>query len=174
MAKTRKQKEESVADLTEKLSKAKSVVFANYQGLKMSQLSDLRDKLREIDAQLLITKNTLMERALKEASLPVPSEEIEIGPTATLFSFNDEILPIKALVKTLKDAQIGKIKGGLLDSQILDELAINRLATLPGKQELQAKVVGSLSSPLYGLVTVCQANLRNLVYALDQIRIQRG
>ena len=172
--KTRAQKEESVKNLTEKFRSAKSVVFTDYRGMTMSQLSNLRNKLTEADAQFIITKNSLVDISLKAAGLFGKSNNIAKGPTATLFSFNDEILPIKTLAKALQDNQVGKFKGGFLNGEFMEALSITRLAELPSKLELQAKIVGSLSSPLYGMVNVLQGNLRNLVYALDQIRISKG
>lgn len=174
MPKTRVQKEQTVADLTAKLGRSKSVVFTDFKGLNMSQITDIRKKLREQDAEFSVTKNTLLERAIKESGLPTPNEDALSGPVATLFSYADEVSPLKTLVKTLKEAQTGKIKGGILDAQFLNDIAITRLANLPGKQELQGKVVGILAAPLTGMVGVLQANLRNLVYALNQIKLQKG
>lgn len=172
--KTRAQKEASVKNLTEKFKSAKSVVFTDYRGMTMSQFSALRDKLTEANAELIVTKNTLVDISLKEAGLLGETDNIAKGPTATLFGFGDEILPIKTLAKALKDNQIGEIKGGFLNGEFMGAIFITRLANLPSKLELQAKIVGSLSSPLYGMVNVLQGNLRNLVYALDQIRISKG
>ena len=174
MPKTRGQKEQLVKNFSEKLSRSKSVVFTDYKGMSTGTLFDLRKKLREQNAEFTITKNTLLDLALKENHLPALSSEVKEGPTATLFSYEDEVSPIKILVKTLKDTQIGKIKGGILDAEFLDTFAITRLANLPSKAELQAKVVGSISSPLYGIVGVLQANLRNLVYALDQVKQKKA
>lgn len=166
MPKTRAQKQDLVQKLSEKFSRAHSVVFADYKGLNMSQLSNLRSKLAEVQGEFTITKNTLLKKA---------NPEIEMtGPTATLFSFDDEISPIKALVKALKDAGIGKIKSGFLGQDLLDEARILQLATLPTKDELRAKTVGILVAPLQGIVSVLQGNLRNLVYALNQIQLQKG
>ena len=166
MPKTRAQKEQIVQTLTDKLNRAKSVVFADFRGLTMKQLSDLRDKLREQNAEFTITKNTLLERAL-------PSSSLE-GPTAALFAYDDEISPIKILVKVLKDNSLGKVKLGFLGTDSLDEAKILQLASLPTKDELRAKTVGILVAPLQGIVGVLMGNLRNLAYALDQIRIQKG
>lgn len=166
MAKTRQQKEEIVASLKEKLAGAKSIVFADYRGLTMKQLSDLRKNLREVGGEFNITKNTLLKIALPDSSFE--------GPTATLIAKDDEISPIKILVKALKDAGIGQVKGGFLGEQVLDELTINQLALLPTKDELRSQTVGVLVAPLRAVVGVLQANLRNLVYALDQIRILKG
>lgn len=173
MAKTKDQKQQLVQTYTEKLGRSKSVVFSDYKGLTMAQLSDLRNKLREIDAQFIVTKNTLLELALKQAGLP-ETDVIKASPTATLFSYQDEILPVKLLAKALKDAQKGQIKGGIVDGELFDSFAVIALSSLPSKLELQAKVVGLLNSPLQGMVSVLQGNLRNLVYALDQIRISQG
>lgn len=177
MPKTRVQKEEAVVKLKEKLEKAKALVFADYQqaggsatkGLNMSQLSDLRNKLREVNAEFSVTKNSLLKIALP--SLPDSSL---VGPTGTLFAYDDQITPIKLLVKVFKDAGTGKVKFGFLDGEALDEAKIMQLSTLPSKDELRAKMVGVLASPLSGMVTVLQGNLRNLVYALDGIRKSKG
>ena len=166
MPKTRVQKEEIVVNLKEKLANAKSIVFADYRGLTTKQLSDLRENLSEVGGELNITKNTLLKIALPESSFE--------GPTATLFAYDDEISPIKLLVKALKDAGIGKIKAGFLGTEVLDEERINQLASLPSKDELRGKTVGILVAPLQGIVSVLQGNLRNLVYAVDQIRISKG
>ena len=167
MAKTRQQKEEIVSKLSEQLGKAKAVVFADYKGLTMKQLSDLRNKLRDVQGELTITKNTLLERALPTTyHLPPTTYQ---GPTATLFAYDDEISPIKILVKTLKDLSLGKVKSGFLGNTALDEGRILQLAALPTKDELRGKTVGVLAAPLQGMVSVLQGNLRNLVYALSEI-----
>jgi large subunit ribosomal protein L10 len=173
MPKTRLQKETTVTQLTEKFARAKSVVFADYQGLTMSQLSDLRNKLRDQDAEFSITKNSLLKIALPASNLELPDSSLE-GPTATLLSFDDEISPLKILVKALKDANIGKVKAGFLGSEFLDEYRVVSLSNLPTKDELRGKTVGVLVAPLQGMVGVLQANLRNLVYALSEIQKTKG
>ncbi|MBI2017749.1 50S ribosomal protein L10 [Candidatus Daviesbacteria bacterium] len=173
MAKTRQQKEELVKIIQEKLGKSTAVVFTDYKGLNMAQLSDLRKKLREQNAQFIITKNTLLKLAVPSSTFHLPPSSLE-GPTATLFAYDDEISPIKILVKALKDAAIGKVKSGFLGEIALDEAKIIQLSTLPTKDELRAKTVGVLVAPLQGMVSVLNGNLRNLVYALNQIRISKG
>ena len=159
--------------LTQKLTDAKSVVFADYKGMTMSQLTQLRRELRGQDAEFSITKNNLLKLAINNAQLSV-ADEVLVGPVATLFSYDDEITPIKSLTKALKANLIGSVKGGLLSGEFMDQYLINKLATLPSKDELRGKTVGVLVAPLHGIVGVLQANLRNLVYALDQIRVARG
>ena len=166
MPKTRIQKEETVVKLKEKLEKSKALVFADYQGLTMSQLSEIRNKLYDQNAEFSITKNTLLNIAMPEVDLD--------GPTATLFAYDDQISPIKILVKSFKDFAVGKVKSGYLDGEALDAAKIMQLSTLPSKDELRGKVVGVLVAPLTGMVSVLQGNLKNLVYALNQIKIQKG
>lgn len=176
MPKTRQQKEDTVAKLTEKLGKARSVVFADYKGLTMGQLSNMRNQLAETGAEFTVTKNSLLGLALKTTNLsPVTHNPLLLqGPTATLFAYEEEINPIKILAKTLKEASMGSIKAGILNGEYLESFQVIKLSQLPSKDELRAKIVGGLGAPLYGLVGVLQGNIRNLVYAIDQIRIQKG
>src|SRR3989338_10086583 len=109
MPKTKQQKIEAVTKLEEQLGRAKALVFADYKGLTMSQLSDLRNKLREQNAQLAITKNTILERALPSTNYQLPTTNFN-GPTATLFAYDDAVSPIKILVKAFKDMGFGKFK----------------------------------------------------------------
>lgn len=173
MPKTKIQKQEIARLITDKLSKSKSIIFTDYKGLTMSQLYDLRNQLKEVGGELSVTKNNLLKIALKNNKLEITDKKVFEGPIATLFSYADEIAPIKILAKSLKDFQKGSVKGGILDGEEIDATSIQKLASLPTKDELRAKVVGSLGTPLYGIVGVLQANLRNLVYALDQIKVRR-
>ncbi len=140
----------------------------------MSQLSDLRNKLRESGAEFNITKNNLLKLALDQSDFRHLASDIRTGPTATLFSYEDEVTPIKILVKAFKDHTKGSVKTGFFAGELMDDVQINRIALLPSQDELRAKIVGSLGTPLYGIVGVLQANLRNLVYTLDAIRVSKG
>jgi large subunit ribosomal protein L10 len=173
MPKTKIQKQNMVTDITDKLSKAKSLVFADYQGLTMSQLSAIRNDLAEQSAEFTVTKNNLLKIALKNNNQSF-DDAVLVGPIATLFTFGDEISPIKVLTKAIKDNNVGQIKGGLLDGEFLSEAKVKQLAELPSKDQLRAQVVGTIAAPLYGLVNVLQGNIRNLVYAIEQIRIKKG
>lgn len=173
MPKTRDQKTKILEDLKDRVAKSKSLVFTDYKGMTMSQMQTLRHSLDELSAQFTITKNNLLKIALKENGFKVDDDAIFEGPIATLFSYGDEIAPIKALTKALKDNGIGKTKAGFINTEYLTDAQVNKLAQLPGKDELRAKVVGSLGAPLYGIVGVLQANLRNLVYVLSQISDKR-
>lgn len=173
MPKTKVQKQNMVTDISDKLAKANSLVFADYQGLTMSQLSTIRNELALQSAEFTVTKNNLLKIALKNASQAF-DDSVLVGPIATLFAFGDEISPIKVLTKAIKDNNIGKIKGGFIDGEFIDADKVNKLSQLPSKEQLRAQVVGTIAAPLYGLVNVLQGNIRNLVYAVEQIRIKKG
>lgn len=173
MPKTKTQKQQFVQNISEKLGRAKAVVFADYKGLTMPQLSDLRSKLAETDSEFTVTKNTLIQRAIGNGQLKIDNSQLQ-GPTAALLAYDDEITPIKILVKALTEAGVGKVKAGFLGVQPLNEARIVQLATLPSKDELRGKTVGVLVAPLQGMVGVLQGNLRNLVYALSEIQKMKG
>lgn len=174
MPKTKQQKQETVTELSDKLARAKSVVFTNYQGLTMSQLSELRNKVRPQGSEYTVAKNNLLKRIFKDSKMEIADGSALEGPTAILMNYEDEVLPIKTVTQIFKDIQVGAVKGGLLNGEFIAAGKVNQLATLPSRDELRAKVVGGLGAPLYGIVGVLQANLRNIVYVVDQIRKQKG
>ena len=167
-------KEAEVKVLTEKFTRAKSVVLADFRGMTMPQIQALRIKLKEAGAEFSVAKNTLVKKSLIDSGYSGVKDEDFQGPIGTLFSYEDEISPIKAIVNFKKENSLPEIKFGYFEKNYISDSEINQLATLPSKPELYAKVVGGLSSPLYGIVGVLQANLGNLVYTLDQIRAQKS
>jgi len=170
---TKEQKVKTVADLKDKLSRASGMVLANYHGLSVSQIQELKKSLKESDAEFVISKNTLISRAAEEAKKEIPGEQLE-GPTAILFAFGDALASIKKLADFIKQYQLPEIKIGDLEGRVISKDEVLSLAKIPSKQELYAKVVGSLNSPIYGLVTALSGNFRNLVYVLKQVENSKG
>ncbi len=166
------QKKEAVALLTHYLQDAKAVVFTDYRGLSVTQIQLLRKELTKHNATLEVTKNTLVSLAAKGADREVDSAVLE-GPTATLFAFGDEVAPLKALVAFAKEHSLPTIKAGLLGSTVLSSSQVSALAALPSKEQLIAQLIGSVKSPLSGMVNVLQGNIRGLVYALAAVRDQK-
>ena len=164
----RQLKEETVDSLSQKVSDAKTIVFANYHGLNVNQISQLRKKIKESGGEMLVTKNTLVSRALAKNQLSAKVDQIS-GPTATVFAYEDELAPIKILAENAKLQGIPKFKFGFFGKDFLDEASLEMLAKIPSKQQLQANIVGTLASPLYGIVSVLSANIRNLLSILDQL-----
>lgn len=172
-AKSRIKNEEAVAALVEKLNKAKTIVLTDQSGLSVAISSELKKKLRNVDAESLVTKNTLLKIASKQTGHIIPDEALE-GPTAVLFAYGDEISPLKELTAFAKTNEKPFIKIGFLGKDLLTSERISQLAKLPSKETLRGQVVGGLYSPLYGIVAVLNANIRNLVYTIAAIKDQKS
>lgn len=168
-AASRIKNEETVASLKDKLSRSKAVVLTDQSGLSVSLAGELKKKLKAVDAESVVAKNTLIKIASKELGIEFPEESLN-GPTAALFAYNDEVAPLKELAAFAKTNEKPVIKAGLLGTTILSVERVTQLAKLPTKDVLRAKVVGSLYSPLYGIVGVLNGNIRNLVYTLNAIK----
>jgi large subunit ribosomal protein L10 len=169
MAKTRQQKEESVNSLVNKIKESKSVVFANFQGLKVSESEELRGKCREQNVEYLASKKTLVKKALEESGFEVDTKVFE-GGVAAVFGVEDEVAPAQLLHNFAKTHEVVTFYGGVLEGNYIDSAKVGELAKLPSKQELYAKLVGSINAPVSGFVNVLAGNLRGLVSVLNNIK----
>ena len=164
-------KKEKVESLVEKIKVAKSLTFANYHGLSAEQIANLRANIKAAGGEFLVEKNTLIKLALYANKKEAPSGQLT-GPTAIVLAYEDEITPIKELAQSKKSIGFPSFKFGFLGQLFLDLDNIEKLSQLPSRETLQAQVVGSLSSPIYGFVNVLSANLKNLVSVLNKIAHQ--
>ncbi len=168
-APSRIKNEETVDALVDKLNKANTVVLTDQSGLSVALSSELKKKLKAVDAESVVAKNTLLKLAGQKTGHEFPNEALE-GPTAALFAYGEPISPLKELTTFAKTNEKPKIKIGFLGKDLLSAEKIAQLAKLPSKEVLRGQVVGGLYSPLYGIVGVLNANLRNLVYTLNAIK----
>ncbi|KKS79105.1 MAG: 50S ribosomal protein L10 [Candidatus Beckwithbacteria bacterium GW2011_GWA2_43_10] len=160
--------QDTVKLLQEKLQQSKSIVLADYRGLTANQQRKLRNQVKAVQGELIVAKNSLISLALKAEKYSLPSSLQ--GPTLILFAYEDEIAPLKALAEFAKTNELPKVKLGFIAKDTLTADQLNQLANLPTKVELLAKTVGSLKSPLNGLVNVLSGNFRKLVYALQAVK----
>lgn len=165
MAITREKKETLVTGYTEKLRRSQAVIVTEYRGLTVKQLQPLRRELRAADSEIVVSKNTLMARALRDLGMPAP-ESLLSGPTAVAFCFGDLAAPAKVLSKYVRDTKILVLRGGMIGQSVFDETGVQALSELPGKEQMRAKVVGVLQSPLSGLVNVLAGPVRGLMTVL--------
>jgi len=159
----------SVKDIKEKFDKSKVVILTDYKGLTMSQLSKLRRKLRPIDAEYKVFKNTLISRAIKDNAYD-GIDPLLTGSTAILFGYEDQVAPTKVLSDFIKENEKPGIKGGLLDGKIIDTKTIIMLAKLPSREVLLGRVAGAMKAPITNFVLDCKGILNKFVYALSAIR----
>ncbi len=174
MAKTKQQKEQEVKDLTDKLAQAKAVVFASYNSLTVSQTEDLRKSLRQTGSELKMAKKNLLKLALQNNKFTDDIVDNFTGSVTVAFGFDDEIAPAKILAKFSKTNEAMQIFGGILENKFIESNRVQALATLPSKEELLAKLVGSINAPVSGVVNVLAGNLRNLVFVLNAIKTTKN
>lgn len=173
MPKTRQQKEEILKNLIPDFEKAKSIIFTEYKGLSVKDMTDLRSKLRKSNIKYKIAKKTLLRMAANKAGLKEIPREITEGPISAAFSFGDEVIAAKILYTFAKEHEALKLLGGIMNGEILSKEKTLQLAKLPTKEELLAKLVGSLNAPIYGFYAVLSGLLRGFVYALNGIKEQK-
>jgi large subunit ribosomal protein L10 len=153
--------------MTEKLVNAKTVVLVNYQGLKVKDIHNLKRKLFDAGIKFQIVKNTLLKIVLKNNNIEFDAALLD-QPVAAVWGIEDEITPAKETVSFTKVAEKLQIIGGVVNGKFVEAGMIKQLAALPSREELLAKLVGTLNAPMSRLVNVLQGNLRSLVYILSQ------
>jgi len=171
---TKNRKKEVIKELEEKAKNSKAVVFADYSGLTVNDLNSLRGQLREHEADFKVAKKTLVNLAFKNAGLKNVETKNLAGQMGIAFGMSDEVAPAKVLNKFAKTNPNLKILGGVLEGVFIAADQVLALAKLPSREELLAKVVGSLAAPMSGLLNVFQGNTRNLVYALNAIKEKKS
>jgi len=175
MPKSKMQKGEIFRTLKEKVGRAKSLVFVGYNALGVKDNEALRAQLKAENGEYYVPKKTLMNMALKENSIEANIKDLP-GKVATIFAYDDEVAPAKVIGNFRKDKEKEtKITflGGILDGRLLSKEEVEALSKLPSKNELYAKMVGSLNAPISGFVNVLAGNLRSLVGVLKAIESKK-
>lgn len=172
MNKQRQSKEALVAEFAAKLKEAKAAFLADYRGLDVEQANDLRNKLRDAGVEYRVVKNTLLRLAAKDTDAEC-LDEFLAGPTAIALVTDDPVAPAKALVEFAKKHEIFQLKAGMLEGKLLDAAAIKALSDLPSREELLAKMLGSMSAPATNFVGVLAAIPRSFVQVLAAIKDQK-
>jgi len=171
--KTRAQKSAEVSELTEEIGKASNAFLIDFKGITVPQVTELRKQVRETKSGYVVVKNTLALIALKDSPIVAMREQFT-GPTAIAFNATDAVGLAKALTRFAKDVPAVRFKGAMLDGQVVAAEQIQAIASLPSREELISKLLYVLQSPMRGLATVLQANIRNLAVVIDQIGKQRS
>jgi large subunit ribosomal protein L10 len=166
-------KERVVADLTERLKNTETLLVADYRGLTMPQIDELRTKLLEHGARFAVVKNTLTRRAAEAAGSDALLALLE-GPTAIAFleSDGDPVAVAKALVDTARDTRVLELRGGMLEGRPVEPAEIESLAKLPPADVLRGQVLGAITAPLTGILALFTAPLQDL-YGLIDARIEQ-
>lgn len=165
-------KKKIVAELQQDFSQAKLVIFTDYRGLTVDEMSELRNQLKTMGAKYQVAKNTLTRFAVKGAGLE-GLDELTQGPNAIIFAADDLVGPAKLIFDFAKTHKKFEIKGGSLEGKVVDVEGLRNLSKLPSREVLLAQVAGTMAAPMVGFATVLQANLSGLARVLDAIRQQK-
>ena len=169
MALTKDKKNKILSELKEKIDRQKVVIFADFTGIKVKDLSNLRKKIKKENGELKVAKKTLARIAFEKVGLKINKEQLK-GEAAFVFGYQDQVGPAKILYQFSKANPNFKILGGFLNGELKNDLDIIELAKLPSREELLARFVGSISAPISGLVNVLQGNIKGLIFALSAIK----
>ena len=158
-----------VDELAEKIQSAQSVILYDYIGLNVAEVSELRNRFRAVGVEYRVIKNTYILRAANKLGIEGLEPHLH-GTTALAFGFNDPVAPAKVLTEFIKSVKKTDIKVGLLDGKVLDKAEVTALANLPSREELIAKILGSMNAPITGAVMVLSGVIRAFVVALNAIK----
>lgn len=167
---TKLQKQKIIEDLKEKIAKQKIMIFVDFAGLKVKDLSNLRKKLKVAGNELKVVKKTLLKIAFKQVGFEIEVEKLK-GEIALVFGYKDEISPAKIVYQFAEENPNLKILGGFFENKFKEAQEIVALAQLPTKEELLARLVGSIKAPISNFVNVLEANIKGLIYVLANAKI---
>jgi len=165
----RPDKIEAVKEIAADLKATDVYFFVDYRGLTFAESTELRARLTKADATLKVVKNTLAKIAATDAGVEGLTELLQ-GPTAIAYCHGDPVRVAKVIQDFIKEKKKAAIRGGKLQSSLLGSSEVERLATLPSREQLIAQVVGLIASPLTGLVNVLNGPIRNLVVVMGQVQ----
>jgi large subunit ribosomal protein L10 len=166
------EKAATVAVITARLKASSTAVLADYRGMTVGQMRDLRSKLRDGGIDMVVVKNTLARRAAKAAGYEPLTAEL-VGPIAMLFATDDVSAPARILNDYIRANRKMVIKAGLLEGQLIKADAVTELADLPSREVLLSRLLGAMQAPLGNLASILQAPIVKLARTLDALRSQK-
>jgi large subunit ribosomal protein L10 len=158
--------------LTDRFGRAPIAILTDYRGLNVAQITDLRCKVRAIDGEYLVAKNTLTRRAVTKGDTAALEKMLK-GPTGIAFGFTDAVALAKVVTAFAKDNEKLQIKGAVFEGEVLAGARVAQIAAMPGRDELRAQFLCLLMTPATQLVRVLAAPAQGLVQVLDARRRQQ-
>ncbi len=164
-------KSKIIQDACEKIKESSGIYFTNYTGMSVKQATDLRRQFRESDVEYLVTKNTLMKIAAKDAGFDGTFDEILNGQIATAFSNSDPTSPAKVIKKFKKDNKdCLDVVGVVFEGELFDANKYKELADLPSKEELLSKFIGTIGQPMNQLAATLNGSMSKFVGVLEGLK----
>ncbi len=165
-------KSEKINEIKSKIEKAQVAIITDYKGLSVEEITKLRREIQKGGGDYMVTKNTLTKVAIKGTDYELLADKMT-GPIALAFGFEDPVSPAKAVSTFIKEVKKGEILGAVLDGKLLSVEETKALANLPSKEELYAKILGSINSPASGIVGSINAVMAQLTRAMAAVRDQK-
>jgi large subunit ribosomal protein L10 len=169
---TRADKEKLIAEYQEGLAQAQHAFLLGFKGITVPQVTELRNRVRATGGEYLVVKNNLALRAIDSTALAALEEHF-VGPTAVVFSTTDPVTLAKALTDYAKEVPAVEFKGGMVEGRAIAAGQIKEIAQLPTREQLIAKLLFLLQSPIVRFARVLAALPQSLVVVLDQVRQQK-
>ena len=161
-----------VQELREKLENAQGVIFYDYRGLNVQEVTELRNQFRAAGVEYHVVKNSMLKRAVDMLEIKGLDEYLA-GPTAVAFGYSDPVAPAKVLTEFVKKLKRTEIKSGLLNGKVINLAGIQSLADLPSREQLLAQLAGTLNAPISGLARTLSGIICKLGYALNAVKEQK-
>ena len=169
---TKEKKSKQLADLTEKLSKSKAVVFTEYKGLTVAQIAHLRKNLKEAGAEYKVFKNTLVLIAAKGTAYEA-AKDVLTGPTGLAFGYDDPVAAAKKVLEFAGKNDKFKVKSGVIDGKFYSTDEIKEISKLPSKTVLLSILAGAFQAPAAKLARALNATVAQFAYALEAVKTQK-
>ncbi|OGN34544.1 MAG: 50S ribosomal protein L10 [Candidatus Yanofskybacteria bacterium RIFCSPLOWO2_02_FULL_47_9b] len=169
MPKTKTQKQNILLQIADNLKRQKSLLFVDYKGIGVKDLSQLRKQLKAAGAKFEVAKKTLLKKAFAEQGLKTDFKEMK-GQIAVVYSFDDPMAGVKTAHTFAKGREDMKMLGGYMENRLLNEDEVKELALLPSREQLLGMFVATLAAPMQSFARVLQGNIKGLVVALSAIK----
>ena len=167
-------KVELVGELRELVGVTKAAILTDYRGLSVAEMTELRKKLRDVDAEYRVVKNTLFKLAAGDAMPVADMGEFLAGPTAIGFAKGDPVAVAKILLDYARDHKALSVKAGVMDGRVLSATQVDALSKTPPREVLLSQMIGSLQSPISGFVGTLNGIISNFVFTLQAIADKQG
>lgn len=169
----RPEKVRTVEVLRDRFSNSRGIVLADFTGLTVAEVSELRRKCKSANVEYSVVKNTLARIAARQANLEVLVEHFR-GPVAVATCIEESIVPVKVLDEFARRVEKISLKVGYLDGKLFMPKDLKVIASLPPREVMLGQVIGAIQSPLAGILWTVEGVLRNLVSIIDQLAQKRG
>ncbi len=172
MGKAIELKKQVVLDIKDKIERSHGIIFYDYRGLTVEEVTELRNKFREAGVEYHVIKNAMLRRAVDMLDIKGLDETLT-GPTAVAFGYSDAVAPAKVLVEFVKKIKKTQIKSGILGNKTIDIAGIQSLAELPSREQLLGTLAGTLQAPISGFARTLSGIICKLGYALNAVKEQK-